>query len=65
MTKKVYSLKTMTRRTLKKKKKNQISILKWKKPIKENKVVGTREEDSLRLTERGRWVSTLHCALSE
>ena len=65
MTKKVYSLKTMTRRTLKKKKKNQISILKWKKPIKENKVVGTREEDSLRLTERGRWFSTLHCALSE
>ena len=64
MTKKVYSLKTMTRRTLKKKK-NQISILKWKKPIKENKIVGTREEDSLRLTEIGRWVSTLHCALSE
>ena len=64
MTKKVYSLKTMTRRTLKKIK-NQISILKWKKPIKENKIVGTREEDSLRLMEIGRWVSTLHCALSE
>ena len=61
----------MTRRTLKKRKKkrkeNQIKFLssKWKKPIMENNIVGTREEDFLRLLKIGRWVSILHCALSE
>ena len=56
------------RRTLKKRKKKRkekkISIIKWKKPIMENKIVGTREEEFLRLLEIRHWVSTLHCALS-